>query len=154
MLDEITQNRGERKMDKSEFKPLMTWRGASSVSGEMIYGNFTEPSYITTSCGVMHWDVIPESLAIFTGLYDANGTPIFASVGEFRGGDVVRAIDSNKQVALGETGYVRWVDCGFRAVDVPPWDWDKMSPAFSLDSIRLTVIGNAYQSPELLDGRY
>jgi len=97
--------------------------------------------------------IIPESLAMQTGLKDANGADIYGSLPGTRGGDVVETVESRPSITLGEQGFARWMGYGFYVENVPPWNWDRMSPGFALDCVKVKIIGNAYLNPELLEVR-
>jgi hypothetical protein len=82
----------------------------------------------------------------FTGLKDKNGKEIYE-------GDIVEAVETLHDVGVGERGKVVWANCGFTAQNIPPFDWDPMSPCFKLDTVALKVIGNICENPELLEGK-
>lgn len=74
----------------------------------------------------------------FTGLPDKNSKEIYE-------GDVVR----NER---GELGEIAFENGGFFARYLPPYDWDPMEHGDGLLD-RSEVIGNVYESPELLSDR-
>lgn len=78
--------------------------------------------------------IIPETLGQFTGKYDKNGKRIFE-------GDIVRAM-----MDYGPAGMIESVvDIGFKQ-SVGSYRWNY----FDMNTIE--VIGNVYDSPELLKG--
>lgn len=97
-------------------------------------------SYISNSCGMpMAYDIRPETLTQFTGLFDKNGKEIFE-------GDIVKSsqpiIDERvliNTVIFKKGGF--YLNCE-KQLDYLLGDYESMF---------IEVIGNIYQNPELLE---
>ena len=98
-------------------------------------------SYISNSCGVpMAFNIRPETLTQFTGLYDKNGKEVFE-------GDIVKYYQP-----YGKTWHCHivkwdkeWASFGLFELNN---DWCKESDWVKIQDIE--IIGNIYQNPELL----
>lgn len=95
-------------------------------------------------------EVDPKSLAIFTGLYDQEGTPVYGSIplpdgAMSRGGDIVGKNFVRYSLALGR----------FIGQCENPFLYDMFEDldiliSDDLEGCNYSVIGNAYEDPELL----
>jgi len=78
------------------FKALQDFRGWCKESKSFVHGALHKGLY-KTPCeifdGVFHYEVAPESVGVYTGKDDKDGTPIFAGLPEDGniGGDVVES---------------------------------------------------------------
>ena len=89
--------------------------------------------------GGHHWDKVGASkchIMQYTGLKDKNGAEIYE-------GDIVKATDGNNDHLF----QVEWLDGGFVFAD----DSGKDFPKWKLWQFKPDVIGNIYESPELLE---
>lgn len=72
-------------MSKHNFKALQTFRGWSAKNKEWMYGFLTkEPKGLRLYISNDNFErvCVPESIGIYTGKDDKNGTPIFAGLPE------------------------------------------------------------------------
>ena len=75
----------------------------------------------------------PNSLGMFTGLYDRDRTPIYGAINGSRGGDI---LDVNDAIIV-----VKYHDGYFST-----------GPLSEYNKGRVRVIGNQWEQPELLEG--
>ena len=125
------------------------WCGAFSIhqSGlfsDMISAFIEEPQHIAIADA--HWQELNDDSDItiqqFTGLFDKNGVEIYE-------GDVVSG-----KFPYGTIGVVSWIESrgGFmvRMIDGLNGGAAYDKEGYKLNSVKLEVIGNIYQNPELL----
>ena len=132
------------------------FRGKRVDNGEWVFGSYAfeprrkgafgqiisdldhERHYIVSKKNYEYWEIIPETVGQFTGMYDRNGKKIFE-------GDIV---SSNKRKTWIGRGKV-WFDksvfwCGER-------EWAKLLRVVCLEDEQAEVIGNIYDNPELAE---
>lgn len=87
------------------------------------------------------WHIDPETVCQFTGLTDKNGRKIFE-------GDI---IEHNHPYGGKSVHTVIWDKYGWNLSDFCATYFDYPSEAFSEGTQFMTVIGNAFNNPELLE---
>lgn len=127
------------------------FRGKRLDNGEWVYGYFYTiqeiEHYILQPCalGVLHTEVIPETIGQFTGLLDKNGKEIYE-------GDIISV--NGKYPKL-----VKYIDdyacfCLANITDLnKKWisPWQQVSSSWWNDFKReIRVIGNIYDNPDLI----
>lgn len=156
--------------------PFGTFRGADIYTGQMVFGwlrqtrhNWiiynTGDSVDTGACN--QTSVHPESLAMFTGIYDAEDKPIYGNIplpdgSMSRGGDI---LSGDRYPYFNEGIQTLTVDdIKQNYVAIPSWNGDATYHAVGdvrgishglpineeLDELK--IIGNEYENPELLEG--
>lgn len=122
------------------------FRGKKNNSGEWVYGNLFNPDNADTPtqiCMGTHivricYEIDPETVCQFTGLYDKNGRKIFEGDIVERGGRIWLVEYSNKYGQFMMTTYTEKGISWSRSFDLIPPDWCE-------------VIGNICDNPELLE---
>lgn len=138
------------------------YRGIGVVVKRLYFGHVTPNIIGGWKFGSVY--VIPESLAMQTGLKDANGVDIYGSLPGTRGGDVVEYwgegeyIEPDDEEFEYQDGYRALVvyhgGRGYPAFDIePPLDCDSNGLSHLIATGRIIVIGNAFQKPELLEAK-
>lgn len=133
------------------MKREIKFRGKRLDNGEWVYGYFYTiqeiEHYILQPCalGVLHTEVIPETVGQFTGLFDKNGKEIYE-------GDIISV--NGKYPKL-----VKYIDdyacfCLANITDLnKKWisPWQQVSSSWWNDFKReIRVIGNIYDNPDLI----
>ena len=94
---------------------------------------------------VVPWLMAGNKADRYTGRKDEDDTEIYD-------GDIIECLETVVgAIQKGERGKVVWNGVGFTAVSLPPHDWDPMSPTFAFEHVKVKVIGNIYENPELLE---
>lgn len=124
------------------------FRGKRIDNGEWVYGDLLQPTeicdiYEISDCESIdgtRYEVIPETIGQFTGLYDKNGKEIYE-------GDIV-GIDYLSYIVTGVVTYstkdAMYILTNTNSIA------DENEPLG--DYKNLEVIGNTYDNPELLGG--
>ena len=138
-------------------KPIFgTYRGWSQKDNKWIYGYLVGhhiiPKMPTKASNVSCWIAAkycePESLGMFTGLWDAFYKPIYSSFllpdgSMSKGGDIIKSKYNKYKIYYdASTGIFRGADSS-RHVEL----FHLLEPENNT-----TVLGNAYENPELLEG--
>lgn len=121
------------------------FRGKKNNSGEWVYGNLFNPDKADTPtqiCMGTHivricYEIDPETVCQFTGLYDKNGRKIFE-------GDIVKYGDTIHRVVFEQRNGTAYF--GIVISDIETWLFGYECPANLVD-----VVGNIYDNPELLE---
>lgn len=126
-------------------------RGKRADNGEWVYGDIAhhyenqrvfilcdQLAFTYTECGINRfvserfYEVIPETVCQFTGLYDKNGKEIYE-------GDIVKDADTGKIFEIIYQGHM------FLRYERKP-----MYMFYTLDGDCIEVIGNTYDNPEMV----
>ena len=140
-----------KEIDQFEKRKILFKGKRVRGDGKWIYGYywFIEEHFLDSVLNNKHfiksinngidYEVIPETVGQFTGLYDINGKEIFE-------GDIVKELDYGHY-----TYQVEWKDtsCGFEPFSDSEENCHHCDGG--LDSRRCEVIGNIYDNPELLE---
>ena len=125
------------------------FRGKQTDNGTWTYGYLFciwERTYLcwgTTNNVPDMEEVLPETVCQFTGLYDKNGRKIFE-------GDIV---EHDHPYGGKSVHTVIWNKYGWNLSDFYATYFDDPGEAFSEGTEFMTVIGNIYDNPGLLEGR-
>ncbi len=127
------------------------FRGKRKDNGEWVYGNYA----VTDNNGKQHFifqnkafefEVDPETVGQYTGITDDNEKKIFE-------GDILGITNNDP-----DYDYITkvYLDCNTLCVDVEGQDYDYTSIGFAVEiwddeCDRVEVIGNIYDTPELLE---
>lgn len=118
------------------------FRGKRLDNGEWVYGYFYTiqeiEHYILQPCalGVLHTEVIPETVGQFTGLFDKNGKEIYE-------GDIIKGFD-----IIIEVWYSEDRACFIAEMKEPQNDMVDILGGY--DTQRMEIIGNIYDNPDLI----
>ena len=146
------------------------FRGKWKNSGEWVYGNLFNPdkadtptqicigTYIARTC----YEIDPETVCQFTGLYDKNGRKIFeGDILQCNNNpiDLVKVVYGNFGVIDVETETAVDNVIGWHYEVIPTDELSKVEPfrlpmpitEFYINRCTMVVIGNIYDNPELLE---
>ena len=123
------------------------FRGKRIDNGEWVEGSLLtgdngecEICYGTPRVRITY-EVIPETVGQFTGLYDKNGKKIFE--GDILGfSDRLTTVFWHAHLGCWDTNFLKFTNKENKRDDMSPLNWDYYS----------TVIGNIHDNPELLKG--
>jgi uncharacterized phage protein (TIGR01671 family) len=129
------------------MKIEIKFRGLRLDNNEWVYGGIAfwgEKVFIVFKCyPTSNVEIIPETVGQFTGLLDKNDKEIYE-------GDIV--CYSKSRDFAGHKGVIGFYEAGFRIFRKPtetfPFDMDIYT---AVDRLRLEVIGNRFENPELLE---
>lgn len=137
------------------------FRGKRVDNGEWVFGSYAfeprrkgafgqiisdldhERHYIVSKKNYEYWEIIPETVGQFTGMYDRNGKKIFE-------GDIVKTYFESYTHSWEEVGVVTEF-CGAYGIESAD---GKRFRAFINESVYTRsheVIGNIHDNPELLE---
>lgn len=118
------------------------FRGKRLDNGEWVYGYFYTiqeiEHYILQPCalGVLHTEVIPETVGQFTGLFDKNGKEIYEE-------DIIKGFD-----IIIEVWYSEDRACFIAEMKEPQNCMVDILGGY--DTGRMEIIGNIYDNPDLI----
>lgn len=124
------------------MKRLIKFRGKRTDTGEWVYGDLLASN--GTECEISDWndvvysryDVDPDTVGQFTGLFDKNGEEIYE-------GDIIKGFDITIEVWYSEDKA-----CFMAEMKEPQNDMVDILGGY--DTARMEIIGNIYDNPELI----
>lgn len=119
------------------------FRGKSISENKWVYGNLISEKCISFSMGASTVD--PETIGMYTGLIDKNGTRVFD--GDILGGYLDAEHPDNQTIVV-----VVWNGFGWCTQQHPTRGSIPPDPMEKEDGNNFSVIGNIYDNPELLKG--
>lgn len=119
------------------------FKGKRTDNGEWVYGNLSQhktgKKFIKCGSAIHSYEVIPETVGQFTGVYSANTNKIFSKI--FEHDIVIKVVDGKELVGV--------VEYSEGAFGVRFTDGSGQLLCFFEGCCK--IIGNAYDNPELLE---
>jgi len=123
---------------KHNYKPLTTFRGWSEEQNGWVYGDLFHHAFdvaIQPLHSPNYFNVNKDSIGIYTGRDDANGTPIFCGVdGALYGGDILKTKFEDDESDF----IVVFEDMSFRKKYK---EWDETLKKPILNELEISILG-------------